>query len=228
MKVKKIMSALILGAMCMLPLAACDSTKKDSDNPGGTTDTPVTPVTYPYMDYMEQKVYAAYARPWSSFQTAVAEDTIDKAVAGTATFNNVVYDEIVFKVKTGTNIKNVSFDIVTEKDCRIELFVRCYSPDSGDDVACLYGGDTNKIMPNLSSGVSQRFTIETTKTFKGVTEDAGRYPVGIESKWQYISIGYHVWKGQNVTGSYFYNGTEVKNEGFNIKINKVAFDIEKL
>lgn len=225
MKIKRIISTIMLGTLCVTPLVACGS--NTSITPGNGEETE-TPISYPYMDYMEQKVYAAFGTIWTSTHRAVGEDTMDNVVAGTATFNNVLYDQIVFQVKTGTNIKNVSFNVIAEKDCTVELVIGCYSPEDGYTIACYLGGDENITKVNLSAGISQSFSIETTKTFKGEVFDAGRYPVGMDSKCQYIEIRYNVWKGQNTIGSYYYSNDEIKAEGFNIKFNKVSFDVEKM
>lgn len=221
MKLKKIIMTMVIGVMTLATLTSCVGEKET---------TTKEPTDYPYSDFLDYKVYASDVESWDNWEETVAEDTIENVVTGNATFNGVVYSQLTFIVKPGTNIKSVSFDLETNKDCVVRPFVRTYSPAWSEEVGeettlVCYIDDDKEKKSALSVGEDFPVTIE---TIRDVTYDAGLYPEGMDSKYQYISILYKIYRGPSLIYDFWYNRKQAKEEGFDVKIKNVSFEIEKL
>lgn len=111
MKLRKLfVGAFMLFALC--GLASCKT--------GDGTDDPnkEQPVTYPYMNYMNQTVYATsdVGSMNRTFQSQ-GSDKIDNVVtSSTSTFNNAAYNGIVFTMKETSVLNSVTFTITAVED----------------------------------------------------------------------------------------------------------------
>lgn len=111
MKLRKLfVGAFMLFALC--GLASCKT--------GDGTDDPnkEQPVTYPYMNYMNQTVYATsnVDSLEHKFQSQ-GSDKIDNVVtSSTSTFNNASYEGLVFTMKETSVLNSVTFTITAEED----------------------------------------------------------------------------------------------------------------
>lgn len=117
MKLKKLFIALIMIA-ASLSLASCSNTDNTDDS--GNTNSEVT---YPYMDYLEQKVYAKKpdydvhsALLKSKYFTAIGTTTLDEITKSTKVDFGGQYNALVFTAKPNVEIVSVTFTISTKKD----------------------------------------------------------------------------------------------------------------
>lgn len=141
---KKIINLLII-AVAILCLAGCEFNITDNNgkDPDGTGNTE-TPVVYPYMDYFENTVYAMkyFGKDGSGTTThgtfkdswfaAIGQTGMSDVTASTpCSFNDKDYGGLCFTAKTGIEVETITFTIVAEQECYIQIYL--FAPRIDED-----------------------------------------------------------------------------------------------
>lgn len=228
MKFKKLFIALIMIA-ASLSLASCSNT----DNPDDSGNTN-TEVTYPYMDYLEQKVYAkkpdeqVYPSMLNSKNfTAIGTTTLDEITKTAKVDFGGQYNALVFTAKPNVEIVSVTFTISTKKN----VFLR----------PSLYGwyksGDKNDLV-SKSSGVVDKITANSSKTYtlttynEKVPADFGIYDESFSEWERKIAIDFVTFENkeeQYGDGKYGQNeALDFVKQEYGIEIYNVSFNCKKI
>lgn len=239
MKLKKLFIALIM-IVASLSLASCSNT----DNPDLGKDTEVT---YPYMDYLEQKVCAnSPANADSSFDAflsnnfrAIGTTTVDEITKTTKVDFGGAYQYLVFTAKTNIEIVSVTFTVYSEKDVFLAAWV-CGKHTPGTpliDTVKSEGSEVEKI----SAGTSKTYTFFTyrddcwnsdTQEYNKVI-DFGIYDETFSEWDRKLLIGVSTYANkEEVYGEGKYGGLESGDnfieQDYGISIYNVSFNCKKL
>lgn len=229
MKLKKLFIALIM-IVASLSLASCSNTDNPDDS-GNTNNE----VTYPYMDYLEQKVYARV--PDASIMSSLNNSKYFKAI-GTANIDEVtkttkvdfggVYDSLVFTAKQNVEVISITFTISSKKDVYLEAAIAgIYKKDNKFEFISTGTGSVDKI----AAGTSKTYTINTYRNASEYLEaaDYGIYDDSF-SEWNRklaISFMTYEWKEEyNTYGAK--EGSKFVEKEYGIEIHNVSFNCKKL
>lgn len=228
MKLKKLFIALIM-IVASLSLASCSNT----DNPDDSGKN--SEVTYPYMDYLEQKVYAGVPEGLldislnnSKYFKAVGSANIDEITKSTKVDFGGVYDSLVFTAKQNVEVISITFSISSKKDVYLEAWIAgIYKKDNEFKFVSTGTGSVEKI----AAGTSKTYTINTYRTASEYLEaaDYGIYDESF-SEWNRklaISFMTYEWKEEyNTYGAK--EGKKFVEKEYGIEISNVSFNCKKL
>ncbi len=218
-KLRKVV-ALIFVILGLCGLASC-KTGTGTDDPNKDQ-----PITYPYMNYMNQTVYATSKVDSLDVGTFKSQgsDKVDNVVtSSTTTFNNKPYEGLVFTMKETAVLNSVTFTVTAEEDIVYSpgVYGHMTSPASNLSMFSYKCGDPGKLKAGESKTVTMTYGNGTSFILANGKEATWDSWAGASESDRRFAIFVMVWKDD---GSYTHKLLNDYTKDSLFKISNVSFN----